>query len=170
MQRLGREAHGPLGRTTWHDRALMPGPAYFVVAALAFVAVLGLVAWRTQGSMWSRGSRAVLAAGFAVGAVTHLENLARLGWIPAPAQPLTFNVFWTSLAVLDPLAAVLLTAQPRAGLVLAALILVVDLVINAIAFLPDPSAPLWPIASQVALALFLAVTAPRTYREAGGSD
>jgi hypothetical protein len=50
----------------------------------------------------------VLAAGFAIGTVTHTLHFVNIGWIVFDDAPTWMNVYWTALTMLDSLAAVLL--------------------------------------------------------------
>lgn len=75
----------------------------------------------------------VLVAGFAIGTTTHLLQLFRHGWVVFAAAPVWMNVYWTALTFLDPLAAVLLIRERRAGLALALAIMVSDVAINSYA-------------------------------------
>jgi len=84
--------------------------------------------------VWPR----LVAAGIAVvllavGTVSHVADFARGGWTPYPWAPAWLNLYWTSLAVLDTVAAVLLLLGRRAGLDLAVAIMVTDLAANAYA-------------------------------------
>ena len=143
---------------------------YLGAAAVAFVVVVVTVVWtiaaRERVPPRVRYSRALLCGGFAVGTVTHLENVLRHGLVPAPDQPLGFNLFWSALAIVDPLVVLLLVFRPRAGLVAAAIIMAADLSINVAAMYgTGPSlAALWPLAFQTVFALFLVVAAPRCWR------
>jgi hypothetical protein len=60
--------------------------------------------------------RVVFALCLAAGSIVHINDLWQHGWLPYRFAPLPLNVYWTSLAFLDALAALLLLAQPRAGL------------------------------------------------------
>ncbi|MGW0230921.1 hypothetical protein ACWDWO_21640 [Actinopolymorpha singaporensis] len=59
-----------------------------------------------------------------------MSDLVRYGLHPYAWAPDWLNVCWTSLAILDPLAAILLVAGRRGGLDLACLIVVTDLTAN----------------------------------------
>jgi hypothetical protein len=67
---------------------------------------------------------------FLIGTGTHLMSLVRGVWLPH--HPF-LNAFWGSLTFLDPLTAVLLLRAPRAGLLLALLIMITDVGINSAA-------------------------------------
>lgn len=123
---------------------------------VAFV-ILGAVAtWpllaRQAGSEWVTGTCALVAelipavykalnfdvslgvilityiAAFCIGTATHLDGLLHWRWFPH--HPL-LNIYWTSLAVLDPLAAFLLIRAPKAGLLLALVVILTDVGINS---------------------------------------
>ena len=102
---------------------------------------------------------------FVVGTCTHVENTLRAGAVPLPLQPLAFNVYWTSLTLLDPLAALLLVVRPRLGLVLGAAIMASDVSVNAYAFRPRGALRLeWPFWLQVAFATFVLAATPYIWR------
>ena len=73
------------------------------------------------------------SACLAVACAVHLLDLWRHGWLPYRFAPLPLNAYWTSLTLLDALAAVMLLCLPRAGLMLALLIIVSDVAINLFA-------------------------------------
>lgn len=73
----------------------------------------------------------VLVAGFAIGTLTHALHLATGGWIVFANAPVWMNVYWTALAALDPLAAVLLLWRRSTGLTLGAAIILSDVAINS---------------------------------------
>lgn len=76
----------------------------------------------------------VLVAGFMIGTATHVVQLISVGWVTLPTAPVWMNIYWASLAVLDPIAAMLLLRRRRAGLVLGLAIMVSDVAINLHAF------------------------------------
>lgn len=73
----------------------------------------------------------VLVAGFAIGTLTHALHLVTGGWIVFDNAPVWMNVYWTALAALDPLAAVLLLWRRSTGLTLGAAIILSDVAINS---------------------------------------
>jgi hypothetical protein len=82
----------------------------------------------------------------------------RLGALAAYGYPLVTRFFWSSLTLLDPLAALLLFMRPHAGRALAGAIIVSDVVHNSwilYHFGKTPDAAYW---AQVAFLLFLSVT------------
>jgi len=95
--------------------------------------------------------------------------LRKRGPVALPNQPLAVNVFWTSLAVFDPLGALLLNVRPRAGIVLTIVIMTADVSVNVIAFrhfglLSLLNFGLW---LQAAFCLFALLCAPHVWREEG---
>ena len=72
----------------------------------------------------------VLVAGFAIGTLTHALHLVTGGWIVFDNAPVWMNVYWTALAALDPLAAVLLLWRRSTGLTLGTAIILSDVAIN----------------------------------------
>lgn len=83
---------------------------------------------------WVVGSVVVVAlALLAVGTVSHVGEFIRDGWTPYPWAPRWLNVYWTSLALFDTAAAVLMLAGRRLGIDLAMAIMITDLTANAYA-------------------------------------
>ncbi len=90
----------------------------------------------SHGLLFSTGaSRAeklvvcALIAGFCTGTTTHLMDMALLGFLGYPA-PLWINAYWTSLTLLDPIAALLLVFRTGYGVMLGLAIMVSDIAIN----------------------------------------
>jgi hypothetical protein len=77
--------------------------------------------------------RIVFALCLAVASIVHINDLWRHGWLPYRFAPLPLNVYWTALAFLDALAALLLLARPRAGLALTLFVIVSDVGLNLFA-------------------------------------
>ncbi len=77
------------------------------------------------------------------GAVVHMVHLVLGGWNPYPSLPMWLAVYFISLTLLDPVAAVLLVFRRRAGLLLGCAVLVSDAVANGYAnYLIDPASGL----------------------------
>ena len=71
------------------------------------------------------------AACLMVGAASHLSLLLRHGWDwNYGGEPIGTVMFWSSLTLLDPVAAVLLVARPRIGLLCTLAIMVADVAHN----------------------------------------
>ena len=62
--------------------------------------------------------------------IGHVIQVWQGGWLPYRFAPLPLNAYWTALTFLDPLAAILLLCRPRAGLLLALLIITSDVALN----------------------------------------
>ena len=85
--------------------------------------------------MAQRIAIAVYIACFAVGTLSHGRDFWVLGLRPYEGAPILLEAFWSSLVLLDPAAAgLLLFGKRRAGLVLAAIIMVCDVAANSYAF------------------------------------
>jgi len=83
----------------------------------------------------------LLVLALTYGTVVHLVQLLTSGGDPYPGLPTWLSTYFVSLAVLDPLAAVLLARRHRAGVVLTVAILVTDATANALAnYAYDPTA------------------------------
>lgn len=84
--------------------------------------------------MAQRIALGVYIACFIIGAVSHMLDFVHWGPRPYRGAPLLLEVFWSALVVLDAAAAgLLLFGQRRAGLALAAIIMVGDVAANSYA-------------------------------------
>jgi hypothetical protein len=116
----------------------------------------------------SRKASLVLRAIYAIcllGATcTHVALLSRHGvlWDYGGAHLLT-RIYWTSLTVLDPLAALLLFVRPHVGLILTVLIIVSDVLHNTLVGVPPLNAM---YLSQIAFLIFVASTVYIAWRGA----
>ncbi|MFN7399992.1 MAG: hypothetical protein ACK5SX_13265 [Sandaracinobacter sp.] len=76
----------------------------------------------------------VYIACFAIGTITHVRDFWVLGLRPYVGAPILLEAFWSSLVVLDPAVVALLSfGKRRAGLALAAIIMVCDVAANSYA-------------------------------------
>jgi membrane protein HdeD len=75
----------------------------------------------------------VQALCFVAAGLNHAHDIWQGGWLPYGVAPLPINAFWTALAGIDLLAAGLLLSRPRAGVLLALLIMVSDVAVNSYA-------------------------------------
>jgi len=100
--------------------------------------------------------RVVYAICLLAGASTHVWTVATQGlfW-DYGGVPVISRIYWTSLTLLDPLAALLLFSRPRAGLVMTLAIIVSDVVHNTWLMVRSPSSD-WLNWMYVAQVLFLA--------------
>jgi hypothetical protein len=111
---------------------------------------------------------AVYALCFLFATYNHVIDLRHGGFLPYPYAPLPFNIYWTSLTLLDPLAALLLFLLPYHGMVLAVLIMVSDIAVNLYAtyiLFPSTIMPDTPLLSQIAFGLLLFVTVPIVWKK-----
>ncbi len=149
----------------------MFSPIYFLCLAALWIVFLPL-SWR---HLESRGHRLlpralilVLVGGLLVGTTSHGFDLARAGAIPLPEQPLGFNIYWTSLVILDPLGALLLVFRPHWGVLAVLGIMASDVAVNLAAF--GNSGVLAPenvmLQFQIGYALFAVLAAPWILRSA----
>ena len=117
--------------------------------------------------------RSLYALCLAVATVNHIRAIAAHGLLP-DFLPSGTAVFWSSLTLLDPLAAGLLFLRPRLGIVLTAAIIVADVAHNlwfVARDTPEPSLIATVTAnpfllSQIAFLLFVAGTARIAWRGA----
>ncbi len=71
---------------------------------------------------------------FAQGIIAHILDVARRGWpFYYYLGPLFIRIFWTALILLDPVVILLLLRYRRAGLVLAAAVMLLDVAANSYA-------------------------------------
>jgi hypothetical protein len=79
--------------------------------------------------------RSFYAICLVLGTITHVLVDVRYGVLLAGLEPLGYptgvRLYWASLALLDPAAAILLFARPRVGLVLCAVIIATDVLNNS---------------------------------------
>lgn len=107
----------------------------------------------------------VYSVGFLVGTCTHTAGIIRQGFLAYPA-PLALNIYWDLLTLLDPLTVVLLWTRIKAGIGLALVIMVTDIIINSYAYTQgifgEPVAGMIPTSlfSQSMFGLFVFATAP----------
>ena len=67
------------------------------------------------------------------GGLNHWRDIWRGGWLPYRAAPLSINWYWSSLAVIDLIAAALLFLHTRAGVILTLAVIVSDVAVNSYA-------------------------------------
>ncbi len=107
------------------------------------------------------------------GMTTHIWTIVTHGlmWDYGGA-PLFSRLYWTSLTVLDPLAAALLFFKPRAGLTLTVAIIVSDVMHNTwiMARSAAPDWLNWMYVLQVLFLLFVLATARRAWRGAAAGE
>ncbi|WP_051208247.1 hypothetical protein [Propionicicella superfundia] len=99
-------------------------------------------------------------AGFLVGTVSHVLDLAAAGTEVYAGFPAGLRVFWISLTVLDLLVVGLLAFRRVAGVVLAVVVILADIAVNWIVFATIGGNPLYGVVNQTVFAVFLLVTAP----------
>jgi hypothetical protein len=110
---------------------------------------------------------AVLVVVLGYGGVVHVVQLAIGGWPPYRWAPIWLASYFTSLILLDPLAALLLWARRAIGLYLAILILATDAAANGYAVYSLPGATATARIAQAlvsVLALAALIMAPRVRR------
>ena len=83
--------------------------------------------------MVTRWLRVIYALCLTGAGLNHANDIWQGGWLPYWTAPLALNGYWTSLAVLDLMAAALLLWWPRMGLVLTVAIMVSDVAVNSYA-------------------------------------
>jgi hypothetical protein len=126
-----------------------------LAVGLAVVASAIVLRARGQESPLVRLILLVLIAGLVVGTATHVENLARAGLVPRPELPFACNVFWSALVIVDPATALALLLRPRAGVVLLAGMMAIDVAVNLAVLGLTP-----PIAAQIAYTILALVSIP----------
>ena len=109
--------------------------------------------------------KVIWTIGFLIGTTTHTLDLITLGWLPYDFRPLPWNIYWTSLTVLDPLAAGLIWVRERWGVVLGAAIMASNIVVNGYTLLIGYDAFFIPWLMQSAFSGFVFFTAWRHWRD-----
>ncbi|WP_245766641.1 hypothetical protein [Streptomyces colonosanans] len=90
-----------------------------------------MIEWMHRTPRWVVMLVCVIAAGLLfVGAVAHITDLFHHGLRPYSWAPGWLNLYWSSLALFDPLAAALLVGGKRRGTDLACAIMTTDLAAN----------------------------------------
>lgn len=103
----------------------------------------------------------IWTAGFLVGTATHTLDLVQYGLLPYEFRPLPWNIYWTSLTFLDPIAAGLIWINERVALALGTLIMGSNLAVNGYTYLIGYEEFLLPLLAQSAFAAFVFLTASR---------
>lgn len=111
-----------------------------------------------------RAIQLVWIAGFLIGTVTHVLELVAGGVETYGDFPPTLRVFWVSLTLLDPLAALLLLLKRRAGIALGLAIILSDIAVNWAVFLTIGGHSLFGVVTQSVFAVFLLATAVPLWR------
>jgi len=104
-------------------------------------------------------------------AFNHVRAILAHGWLPHQL-PLPTAVYWASLTLLDPLAALLLFVRPKMGVALTVAIIVSDVAHNLWFIAAHPLSGSFYrdvtsngfILSQIAFLLFVAASAPLAWR------
>ncbi len=120
---------------------------------------------------WARWVLAVYLAGFTDGTVAHARDLARAGFHAYSGFPqVPLRVFLTSLVLLDPLVVVLAALVLRAGIWLAAVVMVLDVAANTAGnWSRIQLDPAWPFTAAgllliIVFGIFVLATAPAMLR------
>jgi hypothetical protein len=108
--------------------------------------------------------RALWIAGFGIGTVTHVLDLAVGGADVYAGFPLALRAFWVSLTVLDPLVIALLALRRRAGVGLGIAVIVVDIAVNWTVLATVGGIPAWGAVNQTLFAILVLSTAPALLR------
>ena len=112
-----------------------------------------------------RIAKIIWTVGFAIGTTTHLLDLLHGGWLPYDFRPLPWNIYWTSLTFLDPLAALLVWLRERWGVVLGVTIMASNVLVNGYTVFIAGYDEFYPgLALQSAFALFVFFVAWRHWR------
>ena len=94
----------------------------------------------------------VYSIAFLIGTSTHVGDILRGGFLGQDA-PLFYRIFWDSLTLFDPIAALLVWLRPKVGIGLAVLIMFTDIIINAYGYATGVFGE--PIAGMIPMFLFL---------------
>jgi hypothetical protein len=112
---------------------------------------------------------------FAGATYNHAKDLFFGGLFPYTEKwgtPELFNLYWTGLTILDPLAIAALIINVRAGYVVAIFIMLTDVPINLYANANYWSLPIqknYPLLMQMAFLVFLLLTVRRVWKLSGSN-
>ena len=109
--------------------------------------------WASQ-PVWARWVLGAYLAGFADGTGAHVRDLARGGLHAYAFAPVTAQVFFVALVLLDPLVIVLVALARPAGVWLAAAVMAADIAVNWAALAVRRSRFLSPAAGLLPITLF----------------
>jgi hypothetical protein len=124
-----------------------------------------------RGGFWIRIAYALCLAG---ASINHVRALLSYGWW-RDGLALGTAIYWDGLTLLDPLAAILLFVRPRAGIAMTIAIIASDVAHNlwfeathplGRSFVADITSSFFMM-SQIGFLLFVAITAPKAWRDAG---
>ena len=102
------------------------------------------------------------------GTKNHIIDIWNGGFLPYTYAPMGFNVYWTSLTFLDPLAIILLCFLPYYGLVLAVFIMVSDIAVNLYATYTFCNSDIFSdgtLQAQILFGIFLFLTVPIAWKK-----
>jgi len=99
-----------------------------------------------------------LAGATCVHIATHIQYGVLLGGLANGGYPFATRIFWSSLTLFDPLAALLLFVRPRAGLALASAIITADVAHNSWILYHFGMAPTAAYCAQVGFLVFFLST------------
>ncbi len=103
--------------------------------------------------------KVIWTIGFLIGTTTHSLDLINYGWLPYEFRPLPWNLYWTSLTFLDPLAAILIWFKPRPGIYLGVAIMCSNIGVNGYTLSLGYDEFLGPLMLQAMFAMFVFWTA-----------
>ena len=106
----------------------------------------------------------VWVAGFLVGTATHVVDLIAGGTGAYGGHSTPVRLYWVSLTVLDPLAAVLVMLGRRSGIVLGVTVMVSDVAVNWGVLASVGGLSMSGLALQTTFCLVVVVTAPVLWR------
>lgn len=109
--------------------------------------------------------KVIWTIGFLIGTTTHALDLINHGWLPYGFRPLPWNIYWTSLTFLDPLAAVLIWVRERWGIALGTAIMASNLVVNGYTLAIGYDAFFYPLILQGLFGAFVFFVAWRHWHD-----
>lgn len=111
-------------------------------------------------------AKIIWSLGFVIGTITHALDLYHLGWLPYDFRPLPWNIYWTSLTLLDPLAAILIWARERWGVWLGLAIMASNVLVNGYTYLIGYEEFFFSLILQSLFAAFVSFAAWEHFRSA----
>jgi hypothetical protein len=115
-------------------------------------------------------TKLIWTLGFLIGTATHSLDLIYQGWLPYDFRPLPWNIYWTSLTFLDPLAALLIWVRERWGIILGTAIMASNIAVNGYTLAIGFETFLVPWLMQSTFGAFVFFTAWRHWQASRKTD
>ncbi|TGK81504.1 hypothetical protein EHQ24_09330 [Leptospira noumeaensis] len=106
----------------------------------------------------------VYLIGFSIGTISHIMDIATMGFLGYSFAPLSFNIFWTLLVVFDPLVILFFFLRFQYAIFLAVIIMIFDISINLVyGFITKNNPILFGLITQIPFGFFVFMTAKHLF-------